>query len=60
MPKERVLTGVPESDVEEVIADFESDGAEVVKERQTDGTYTTSVQFNRRFNIACNNRCSLH
>ncbi len=45
MPKERVLTGVPESDVEEVIADFESDGAEVVKERQTDGTYTIKARF---------------
>ena len=45
MPKERVLTGVPESDVEEVLADFESDGAEVTKERQTDGTYTIKARI---------------
>ncbi len=45
MPIERVLTNVPESAVDEVLADFESEGAEVVKERQTDATWTVKARF---------------
>ena len=40
MPIERVLTDIPESEVEQVVSDFESEGCSVSKERQANGLWT--------------------
>lgn len=40
MSIERTLTDVPADLVDEVVADFESEGCQVVKTRQPDGRFT--------------------
>ena len=45
-PKEMVLTGVPDDQVEAVVEDFNSEGADkVIKERQPDGNWTVRANF---------------
>ena len=39
------LEGVPDTDVEEVVKDFESEGATVVKEKQADGNWRVRAMF---------------
>ena len=36
----KVLKDIPESEVDEVVSDFESEGCTVEKEKQPDGNYT--------------------
>jgi hypothetical protein len=36
----RVLKDVPDDVIDEVVSDFESEGAKVIKERQADGKWT--------------------
>ena len=43
MPTERVLTDIPESDVDEVVSDFESEGCTTKKEKQTNGKWTVTA-----------------
>ena len=40
MPTIKVLKDIPESDVERVISDFESEGCDAEKEEQDNGLYT--------------------
>jgi hypothetical protein len=40
MSKQTTLTGVSAADVEQVCADFKSEGATVTSQVQSDGTYT--------------------
>jgi hypothetical protein len=44
MPRQEVLTGVPDSDVDQVVADFESEGATVEREREN-GTWKVTATF---------------
>ena len=41
----RILTDIPESDVEEVVSDFESEGASVKKKRQPNGKWKVTATF---------------
>jgi hypothetical protein len=45
MPRIEELEGIPSSDVEEVISDFESEGAQVEKILQEDGNWTVRARF---------------
>lgn len=45
MEKEIVLTDVPDDEVKGVVDDFESEGATVKKEQQTDGKWTVRASF---------------
>ncbi len=40
----RILENVPDSDVDEVVADFESEGATVTKEKEN-GTWKVTATF---------------
>ena len=40
MPTKKVLTDIPEEDVQEVMDDFKSEGCEVKKEKQANGLWT--------------------
>jgi hypothetical protein len=40
MPTERVLTDIPQDDVDQVIGDFESEGCTAVEEKQANGLFT--------------------
>ncbi len=40
MAVERVLTDVPDSQVDEVVSDFESEGCTATKESQSNGMWT--------------------
>ena len=42
--RREVLTGVPDSDVDQVVGDFESEGATVTKEREN-GTWKVTADF---------------
>jgi hypothetical protein len=43
--KVMTLTDVPDSDVDMVAADFESEGARVKRQRQSDGNWTIIASF---------------
>ena len=45
MGRQEVLTDVPDSDVNEVVGDFESEGATVEKTKQPDGNWTVTATF---------------
>jgi hypothetical protein len=45
MASTQVLTDVPEADVNQVVADFEAQGATVTKTRQPDGKFTVTANF---------------
>jgi hypothetical protein len=45
MPRKESLTDIPESDLQEVVKDFESEGATVTKQKQADGNWTVEAQF---------------
>ncbi|NTV66966.1 MAG: hypothetical protein HGB06_04655 [Chlorobaculum sp.] len=45
MPHIEELTAVPESEVAEVVSDFESEGAKVEKIKQRDGNWTVRATF---------------
>ncbi len=44
-PRTETLTGISDSELDEVVADFESEGATVTKERQSDGTWTVTAKW---------------
>jgi len=43
MAIERTLTDIPQSDVDQVISDFASEGCKVNKTRQPDGNWTVKA-----------------
>ena len=43
MPREFIRRDVPESDVDQVVKDFEDDGCKVEKTKQTDGNWTVTA-----------------
>ena len=43
MAIERVLTDIPESEVDEVVSDFESEGCIVTKAKQNNGLWTVKA-----------------
>ena len=45
MPRIEELDNIPNSDVEEVISDYESEGAQVEKIQQDDGRWTVRATF---------------
>lgn len=45
MPRQEILTDVPESDIDRVVKDFESEGATVTKVKQPDGNWTVTATF---------------
>ncbi len=45
MPRIRTLTDIPESEVDEVAGDFESEGAQVEREKQENGLWTLRATF---------------
>ena len=45
MNRKEVLRDVPESDVDEVVGDYESEGATVEKKRQANGLWKVTVTF---------------
>jgi subtilisin-like proprotein convertase family protein len=45
MPRTENLTDIPESDLQQLVGDFESEGATVTKKKQPDGNWTLEVQF---------------
>jgi hypothetical protein len=45
MPHTETLTNVPSSEKEEVVSDFESEGATVQSQREPDGTWTITATF---------------
>lgn len=45
MPRTETLTDVPDSDVDEKVRDFESEGATVTKTKQTGGKWTVVAKF---------------
>lgn len=45
MPRQEILTDVPDSDLARVVKDFESEGATVTKEKQPDGNWTVTATF---------------
>ena len=44
--RKEILTGIPTSDLSQVIADFESEGAKVSTKQETDGNWTLIAVFN--------------
>jgi len=40
MPTEKVLTDIPQEDVDQVVEDFESEGCKATSERQANGLFT--------------------
>jgi hypothetical protein len=40
MPVERILRDIPDSQVDKVVEDFESEGCTATKDRQDDGLWT--------------------
>ena len=40
-----ILTNIPDSEVDEVVRDFESEGASVEKTQNTDGTWKVTATF---------------
>ena len=40
-----VLTDIPDDDIDDVVADFESDGLTVEKKRQSDGKWTVHALY---------------
>jgi len=42
---QRVLKDVPEDMIDEIVSDFESEGAKVIKEQQPDGKWTVRANF---------------
>jgi hypothetical protein len=45
MPRQVILTDIPQSDLDRVVKDFESEGATVTKEKQPDGNWTVKATF---------------
>ncbi|PSJ17311.1 hypothetical protein [Nitrosomonas supralitoralis] len=43
--KERALTDIPNDEVDEVVNDFQSEGAKTVKELQPNGNWTVRATF---------------
>lgn len=43
MAKDRILTDIPESDLDQVVSDFESEGCTVTKKKQADGNWTVKA-----------------
>lgn len=46
MPRVEELNNIPPSEVDEVVADFQSEGADVEKIKQPDGNWTVKATFN--------------
>lgn len=46
MPRTEELINIPEDELDELVADFESEGAEVEKIKQADGNWTVRARFN--------------
>lgn len=45
MQKERALTDIPDGEVDEVVNDFQSEGAKTTKELQPNGNWTVRATF---------------
>jgi len=45
MARTEVLTDIPSDEVEQVVADFESEGAKVQQIKQADGNWTIRATF---------------
>jgi hypothetical protein len=45
MPRVEVLTDIPDSQVDQVVEDFESEGATATKTRQANGLWTVRATF---------------
>jgi hypothetical protein len=45
MPRVETLSDVPDSEVDQVVKDFESEGAKVTKTQQPDGKWTVVATF---------------
>lgn len=45
MPKTEILTDLPDSELAQVVEDFESEGATVSKTKQPDGLWTVTATF---------------
>lgn len=45
MPRQEILSDIPESELDRVVKDFESEGATVTKEKQPDGNWTVKATF---------------
>ncbi len=45
MPRVRTLTDIPDNEVDQVVRDFESEGATVTKKRQPNGMWTVVATF---------------
>ena len=45
MPRTERLTDVPDDEVDQLVEDFESVGAEVTKTKQDDGNWTVTATF---------------
>ena len=45
MQKERSLTDIPDGEVDEVVNDFQSEGAKTTKELQPNGNWTVRATF---------------
>lgn len=45
MQKERALTDIPDGEVDEVVNDFQSEGAKTTKELQPNGNWTVRAIF---------------
>lgn len=43
MAIERILTDIPDSDLDQVVSDFESEGCTVTKEKQPDENWTVKA-----------------
>jgi hypothetical protein len=44
--RKEILTGIPTTDLSQVIADFESEGAKVSTKQESDGNWTLVAIFN--------------
>ena len=51
MENVRRIIDIPESDTDEVVSDFESEGAKVSKTKQADGNWTVTATFRQRDGI---------
>ncbi len=45
MPRTETLRNVPDADLDEVVADFKSEGASVTTDRQPNGQWTVTATF---------------
>lgn len=45
MARREVIKGVPEDRIEQLVYDFESEGAQVTREKQADGKWTVVATF---------------